>query len=84
MTQTDVPPKPKLDVNLIKPFVEAVRTVLKTVANVDTTVLRPYMKTADARQYNVFGIIAFSGAITGTVTISFTHASARTVVEAFS
>jgi len=41
------------------------------------------MKTADARQYNVFGIIGFSGALTGNVTVSFTHAAARKLVEAF-
>ena len=34
------------------------------MANVETVVLKPYMKTS-AGQYNVFGIIGFSGDLTG-------------------
>jgi chemotaxis protein CheX len=83
MTQTVVPPKPRIDVKLITPFVDAVRTVFKTMANVDITVLRPHLKNSDPQQYNVFGIIGFSGALAGSVTVAFTHVAAQKLVEAF-
>jgi chemotaxis protein CheX len=75
-------PRPTLDVKLIAPFVESVRTVLRTMVNVETTVQKPYLKTS-AGQYNVFGIIGFSGDLTGNVTVSFTRSSAAKLVEAF-
>ena len=71
-----------LDVKYILPFVESVRTVFRTMANVETQVLKPHLRTAAGR-YNVFGIIGFSGDLTGTVAVSFTKASAAKLVEAF-
>ena len=68
------PPKP--DVRLIAPFVDSVRTVFRTMANVETVVLKPYIKTS-AGQYNVFGIIGFSGELTGNVVVSFTQTLVR-------
>ena len=80
--QATAPSPPKVDVKLITPFVESVRAVFKTMAQVDTTIQKPYLKKSNSR-YNVFGIIGFSGELTGAVTVSFTRVAAEKLVEAF-
>jgi chemotaxis protein CheX len=74
--------KPKVDIRLIAPFMESVKTVFRTMANVETKLLTPHLKTG-TREYNVFGIIGFSGELTGSVTLSFTRDSAENIVESF-
>jgi chemotaxis protein CheX len=72
----------RFDVKLIAPFVDSVRSVFKTMAQVETTVLKPYLKTSND-QYHVFGIIGFSGDLKGIVTVCFTQPAATRLVEAF-
>ena len=75
-------PRPKVDVKLIAPFMESVRTVFRTMVNVETTLLTPFIKTTRT-DCNVFGIIGFSGELTGAVTLGFKLPAAEKLVESF-
>ena len=68
---------------LIMPFMNAVRDVLQTMAHVQTTVQKPYLKTDASASYQVCGIIGFSGQVTGSVVLSFSDSAAEKIVEAF-
>ena len=81
MSTVATPPN-RIDVKLVAPFVESVRSVFKTMAQVETQILKPYLKTTN-NKYNVFGIIGFSGDLTGAVTVSFTRTAGEKLVEAF-
>lgn len=79
----------KIEPRLIAPFVECIRMVFRRTAKVDVRVLRPYVKREDggsgvAGKYAVFGIIGFSGGITGVVTVSLARDAAERVVEMLS
>jgi len=69
---------------MITPFMNAVLEVFEKMANVKTTVEKPYLKTDSSATYEVCGIIGFSGQITGSVVVSFSDAAAEKLVEAFS
>lgn len=89
MSQTTAPtvaPKPSEAVNLtfIVPFMNAVREVFRKMASVQTTVEKPFLKTAAATPtYEVCGIIGFSGELAGSVVVSFSDAAAEKLVAAF-
>ena len=74
--------RPKIDVKLVAPFIESVKSVFETMANIQTKFLTPHIKKV-GHPYNVFGIIGFSGQLTGAVTVGFTMAAAEKIVEAF-
>jgi chemotaxis protein CheX len=76
---------PKLNPKLIVPFVNSVREVFATMAKVETTVQRPHLKSAAEAeaQYDVSGIIGFSGEVVGSVILSFERSAAVKLVEAF-
>jgi chemotaxis protein CheX len=61
---------------------ESVRTVFRTMVNVETVLSTPFVKT-ERTECNVFGIIGFSGELTGAVTLSFQLPAAEKLVEAF-
>jgi chemotaxis protein CheX len=77
--------KPAITVNpkLIVPFVNSVRSVFSTMVKVGTTVERPHLKTAPEPNYDVSGIIGFSGDVIGSVVVSFQASCAMKLVEAF-
>lgn len=74
--------KALVDPTLIDPFVESVKTVLRTMVGVETAVAEPHVRAA-AAQYDVCGIIGFSGDLAGAVTVAFPKAAAERLVEAF-
>ena len=79
------PPKTaaKIDPKLIVPFVNSVRSVLLTMANLQTIVGPSRIKTGNGPDFHYSGIIGFSGKIVGTVVVSFQRAAAIRIVEAF-
>jgi chemotaxis protein CheX len=74
---------PTLNPKLIVPFVNSIREVFATMANVKTTVQQPHVKTTSEARFDVSGIIGFSGDVVGSVTLSFERESAVKLVEAF-
>src|SRR4051794_17553258 len=74
----------KFDPKLVAPFLNSVRSVFGMMANVDVTIARPYVKTDDTTTFDVSGIVGFSGALVGSVTMSFGADTARKLVAAFS
>ncbi|MGN6507562.1 MAG: chemotaxis protein CheX [Tepidisphaeraceae bacterium] len=80
---TAQPKKLEIDPKLIVPFVTSVRSVLATMAGMETTVERPRLKMDGATDYDYSGIIGFSGQIVGTVVVSFHREVAIKLVAAF-
>lgn len=68
---------------LIVPFVNSVRSVFSTMVGVQTTVQRPRLKAHPAPSYDVSSIIGFSGAVAGSVVVSFQKSAAEKLVAAF-
>jgi len=77
------PAEQPIDARLILPFVKSVRMVFWTMVRVQTTVLRPHLKTEPAPSYDVSGIIGFSGDVVGSVVVSFQGAAARKLAARF-
>ena len=73
----------EINPKLIVPFVNSVRSVFSTMVKVGTTVERPHLKNAPEPNYDVSGIIGFSGDIVGSVVVSFQAACAAKLVESF-
>ena len=83
-----MPPAPQappaaVDVQLVLPFVKAVRQLFATMVRTDVTIGRPYAKTNDACAYDVSGVIAFTGELVGAMSISLSRPAATRLVEAF-
>ena len=76
-------PVATINPKLIVPFVNSVRNVFSTMVKVQTTVERPHVKHQAGPNYDVSGIIGFSGDITGSVVVSFQASCALKLVEAF-
>jgi len=75
--------KKEIEPALIVPFVQSVRKVLATMAQMETTIGRPYGKQKGPSEHDCSGIIGFSGKVIGTVVVSFPLATASKLVAAF-
>jgi chemotaxis protein CheX len=82
MEATQVKPA-AVNPKLVVPFVNSVRSVFTTMVGVETTVERPMLKPHPAPSYDVSGIIGFSGAVVGSVVVSFQREAAIRLVESF-
>ncbi len=71
-----------MDVRFINPFINSVRQVFKTMAQLDITVDKPRMKTNETA--DVCGVIGFSGDAIGTVVLSFPRDVACKIATSFS
>ena len=74
---------PAIDVSLVVPFMNAVRDVFRKMAGVEITVERPKLKESPGATYDVCGIIGFSGAVSGSVAVTFSDEAAVALVAAF-
>ena len=83
MTATSAKNPIALNVKLILPFVNSVKSVFSTMVKVETEVERPYLKTSPAPSYDVSSIIGFSGNIVGSVVVSFQREAAERLATAF-
>lgn len=68
---------------LVVPFVSAVRTVFSTMVGVPITIRQPYLKNDPVVEYDISGIIGFSGGISGSVVLNFPLDAAAGIVKAF-
>ncbi len=60
-----------MDVNLINPFLNATLNVLETMAFVKAEAEKPFLKQDNVAQGDVSGIVGITGAVKGTVTVTF-------------
>jgi chemotaxis protein CheX len=74
---------PAVDVKLIVPFVNSVRSVFQTMVKIATTVNPPRLKADPCPLYDVSGIIGFSGDVIGSVVVSLQMSAAQALVSAF-
>ncbi len=70
-----------MDVNLINPFLNATLNVLETMAFVKAEAAKPYLKKDNVAQGDVSGIVGITGAIRGTVSITFDEFSILKIVS---
>ncbi|MCX5660788.1 MAG: chemotaxis protein CheX [Planctomycetota bacterium] len=69
--------------NLVTPFINSVRDVFDKMAGVKITAQEPHLKAGKSTGHDISGIIGFSGAVAGSVVVSFPKAVAERLVEAF-
>lgn len=68
------------DAQIVKPFLEAVKNVLTTMAMVEVTAGTPFIKKETVANGDVTGIIGLSGERSGTISVTFTSQCALAVV----
>lgn len=70
-----------MDVRFINPFLEAVISVLKTMAFVEPKPGKPYLKKDGLARGDVSGIIGLTGMVTGSMALSFSEKSILKIVS---
>jgi chemotaxis protein CheX len=70
-----------MDAALINPFINATLNVLKTMANVTCRPGRPYLKKDNLPTGDVTGVIGLTGAVRGTVALTFKAESICAIVS---
>jgi len=70
----------RIDVNVVNPFLSAVVETLGTMAQVRAAPGRPYLKEGRAARGDVSGIIGFTGAVRGSMAVTFPERCAMAVV----
>jgi chemotaxis protein CheX len=70
-----------MDVNIINPFLNATLNVLETMAFVKAEAAKPYLKKDNVAQGDVSGIVGITGAVKGTVSITFDEFSILKIVS---
>ena len=73
----------QIDPSLVVAFMKSVKNVLSTMANLESTLGKPTIKTEDKPAHDVSGIVGFSGEVTGNVVITFSEEASMKVVESF-
>ncbi|SKA76492.1 chemotaxis protein CheX [Desulfobaculum bizertense] len=71
----------KEDVRIVKPFLNAVQSVLSMMAMVEATPGKPYIKKDSQAVGDVTGIISLSGDRNGTISVTFSEACILRVVS---
>lgn len=71
----------KYDVQFINPFLEAVMSVLSTMAMVSATPGRPYINTKRTSECDVTGLIGISGHAEGTIALSLSKGAILRIVS---
>lgn len=75
-------PKPiRYDVGFINPFLEAVVSVLGTMANVEATPGKPYVNTSRTATGDVTGIIGITGQSAGTMSLTLSKGAILLIVN---
>lgn len=70
-----------MDVQFINPFLEGTMEVLKTMAMVEPTVGKPYLKKDNQAKGDVSGIIGLTGSARGSLALSFSEKSILMIVS---
>ncbi|MAY74051.1 MAG: chemotaxis protein CheX [Phycisphaerae bacterium] len=69
--------------NYIAPFVASIKNVFSTMLQLEVNVGEPKLKSASEPTHDVSGIIAMSGEVEGTITLSFELNAATAIVALF-
>jgi len=69
------------DAELAKPFIQATRHVLSTMAMLDPTPGKPYVKHNDAAAGDVSAVVGLTGDKHGSISLSFTKQCAVAIVK---
>ncbi len=70
-----------MDVTIINPFLNATLNVIETMAFVKAKAEKPYLKKDNVAQGDVSGIVGITGAVRGTVSITFDEFSILKIVS---
>lgn len=70
-----------MDINIAKPFIEATRDVLSTMAMITPEAGKPYVKKDNVARGDVTGVIGITGEKNGTISVTFTKACAIAIVK---
>ena len=70
-----------MDVRFINPFLEGTISVLKTMAFIEPKSGRPYLKKDALAKGDISGIIGFTGAVAGSMALSFSEKSILKIVS---
>lgn len=70
-----------MDVRFINAFLEGTINVIKTMANISPMPGKPYLKKDGSANGDVSGIIGFTGAVTGSMALSFSEKSILKIVS---
>jgi chemotaxis protein CheX len=70
-----------MNVQFINPFLEGTMDVLKTMARVDPTVGKPYLRKGNQAKGDVSGIIGMTGSARGSLALSFSEKSILLIVS---
>jgi len=70
-----------MDVRFINAFLEGTINVIKTMANISPMPGKPYLKKDGLANGDVSGIIGFTGAVTGSMALSFSEKSILKIVS---
>ncbi len=70
-----------MDVKLINPFINATINVLETMAFVNVTAGKPYLKNDDIAQGDVTGVLGLTGETNGTISVTFEEACILEIVS---
>lgn len=72
-----------MDPRFITPFIGSIQNVFSTMLQMPVTVLEPRIKQGTQATYDVSGIIAMSGDVTGNIVLSFPAETAERLVTLF-
>ena len=70
-----------MDVRLINPFINATLSVLETMAFIEVTAGKPYVKKDNVAVGDVTGILGLTGVANGTIAVTFEEKCILTIVS---
>ncbi len=70
-----------MDVKLINPFINATLSVLETMAFIEVTAGKPYVKKDNVAVGDVTGILGLTGVANGTIAVTFEEKCILTIVS---
>ncbi|BBD07231.1 chemotaxis protein CheX [Desulfovibrio ferrophilus] len=71
----------KEDAKIVRPFLDAVQNVISTMAMIEVTPGKPFVKKDTTAHGDVTGVISMSGDRDGTISVTFTRDCALSVVS---
>ncbi|MGC4076091.1 MAG: chemotaxis protein CheX [Rubrivivax sp.] len=74
-------PTGAINPKLIVPFIQSTKNVISTMAGLEVAVQRPHVKGAKPENYDVSGVIGFSGDIVGSVVVRFQMPEAEKIAS---
>ncbi|MBW2090782.1 MAG: chemotaxis protein CheX [Deltaproteobacteria bacterium] len=70
-----------MDVNYINPFLSATLNVLKTMASLELTSDKPFLKKDAVARGDVSGVIGITGEVTGSLSVSFSFGLIKEIIK---